>query len=88
MADLKSARLNLRLAEDDDRLFREAASAASETVSEFLVESARERARRLLADRTEFTLDEARWEAFTSALDRPAEVRPELAELFSRPKPK
>jgi len=88
MADLKTARLNLRVAEGDDRLFREAAAMASETVSEFLLESARERAQRLLADRTEFTLDAARWEAFTAALDRPAEVRPELVELFSRSRPK
>lgn len=87
MTDLKSARMNLRVAERDNELFREAASVAEETVSEFLVESGRERAQRLLADRTEFVLDPGSWEAFAAALDRPAEVRPELVELFTRRRP-
>lgn len=85
---LKTGRLNLRVAAADDDLFREAASAADETVSEFLLESARERAQRVLADRTEFILDSSTWEAFSAALDQPATVRPELVELFSRPRPR
>lgn len=87
VADLKTSRLNLRVAERDESLFREAALLAEESVSEFLVESGRERAERVLADRVEFVLGERDWEAFTTALDRPAEVRPELAELFERPRP-
>jgi len=85
--DRKTARLNLRVAERDDALFREAAAVNDETVSEFLVESARERAERMLADRTTFTLDPDSWAAFTATLDRPAELRPGLVELFSRPRP-
>ena|SRR5665811_855774 len=50
-----------------------------------LVESGRERAERLLADRTEFVLGDADRRAFTAALDRPAQARPELARLFARP---
>ncbi len=87
MADLKTSRLNLRIAERDESLFREAASLAEESVSEFLVGSGRERAVRLLADRTAFVLDDDQWETFTTALDRPAQVRPELLELFGRPRP-
>lgn len=49
------------------------------------MESGRERAQRLLADRTTFVLDDEAWEAFTAMLDRPAQVPPGLAELFSKP---
>ena len=88
MSPTKSSRLNLRVAAADDALLRQAAAMTGETVSEFLVESARERAeQRLVADRTRFALDEAQWSAFCAALDRPAEVKPELRELFARPRP-
>lgn len=87
MSDLKSQRVNLRVASQDDELFRRAAQAADETLSEFLVESGRERASRLLADRTRFVLSEEDWAAFTEALDRPAQADPALVELFRRPRP-
>jgi uncharacterized protein (DUF1778 family) len=84
VAEPKTQRVNLRVAHSDDDLFRRAAALLDESLSEFLVESGRERAERLLADRTTFVLDDTDWTAFTAALDRPAEVRPELVELFSR----
>ena len=77
----------MRVAEFDDELFRSAAAAANESLSEFLVESGRERAERLLADRTRFVLSEGDWTVFTTALDRPAQIIPELVELFQRPRP-
>jgi uncharacterized protein (DUF1778 family) len=83
----KTARLNLRLSEVDNELFREAAALREESLSDFLVGGGRERAQRLLADRERFVLDDEQWEAFHAALDRPAEVRPELVELFARPRP-
>lgn len=88
IAETKTERLNLRVAERDDSLFREAASLAEESLSDFLLESGRERAERLLADRTEFVVDERAWNAFAAALDRPAEVNPAIVGLFSRPRPK
>jgi len=51
------------------------------------VESGRERAERLLADRTRFVLSPAQWRRFTAALDRPPRKIPELVELFRRPRP-
>jgi uncharacterized protein (DUF1778 family) len=80
----KTARRNLRVSPADDVLFREAAACVGESVSEFLVESGRERAEMVLADRTQFALDEARWQAFMAALDRPAEVKPAVVELMRR----
>jgi uncharacterized protein (DUF1778 family) len=87
MSETKTQRVHLRVAASDDELFRTAAAAAHESLSEFLVESGRERADRLLADRTRFVLSPAQWRAFTAALDRPPRVIPELVELFRRSRP-
>jgi uncharacterized protein (DUF1778 family) len=87
MPELRTQRMNLRVASHDDQLFRQAAAAADESLSEFLVESGRERAQRLLADRTRFVLSEADWVAFTEALDRPAQADPALVDLFRRRRP-
>jgi uncharacterized protein (DUF1778 family) len=87
MSELRSHRLNVRIASTDDALFRRAATAAHESLSEFVIESARERAERVLADRTRFVLSEEQWTAFQAALDRPAEPLPSVVELFQRPRP-
>ncbi len=87
VSETKTQRVHLRVAVSDDELFRSAAAAAHESLSEFLVESGRERAERLLADRTRFVLPEAQWQAFSAALDRPAREVPALVELFRRPRP-
>jgi uncharacterized protein (DUF1778 family) len=83
----KTARRNLRVSPADDELFREAAAAIGESVSEFLVASGRERAEAILADRTEFVLDSRAWREFSAALDRPAEVNPAVVELMRRQPP-
>lgn len=87
MSTAKTARVHLRIAAEDKELFEQARNLHEESLTEFLVESGRERAERLLADRTDFVLNEADWKAFTETLDRPAQVRPELARLFARPRP-
>jgi uncharacterized protein (DUF1778 family) len=87
MTGTKSSRRNLRVSPADDVLFREAATAVGESVSEFLVESGRERAEMILADRAEFVLDQDAWKAFGAALDRDAEARPAVVGLLRRPRP-
>lgn len=87
MATPKSQRLNLRIEKEDEALFRRAAEAQRESLTQFLVESGRERAERLLADRIGFRVDSEAWQEIVAAMDRPAKARPQLAELFSRPRP-
>lgn len=87
MSETKSERVHLRVAASDDELFRTAAESANESLSEFLVESGRERAERLLADRSRFMLSAPQWRKFTAALDRPPREIPELVELLRRPRP-
>jgi uncharacterized protein (DUF1778 family) len=83
----KSERMQFRVSQEDQVLFRAVADLRHESVTEFVVESARERAERLLADRTHFALDAERWAIFQEALERPAEAKPALVELFKRPDP-
>jgi uncharacterized protein (DUF1778 family) len=90
MADVttpKTERVHLRVGAEDSELFRRAAAARDESLTDFLVESGRERAERILADRTRFALDDDAWNAFTAALDRPAEALPAVAELLARQRP-
>ena len=83
----KKERIDLRVEEQDRALFGKAAHEQRESLTQFLIESGRERAERLVADRTLFRVESKEWRALEAALDRPAEVRPELARLFSRERP-
>jgi uncharacterized protein (DUF1778 family) len=83
----KTSRRNLRVSPADDELFQRAADSMGESVSEFLVESARERAEMVLADRTHFALDGAAWTEFVAALDRPPQADPQIVKLIRRPRP-
>jgi uncharacterized protein (DUF1778 family) len=87
VAEAKTQRIHLRVADSDDELLRLAADASNESLSEFLIESGRERAERVLADRTRFVLSPAEWRAFTSAMDRPARDNPAIAALLRRTRP-
>ena len=86
MSARKTSRLNVRVAPRDDALLRREAELLGESVSTFVVKSARERAERLVADRTCFVLDQSEWSDFCAALDRPADIKPALRELFERPR--
>jgi uncharacterized protein (DUF1778 family) len=84
-ARTKDSRWNLRVKADDDIVVRRAAAESERELSEFVRTAAVNEAERVLADRTVFELDEARWERFARALDRPPRVPAGLRELFSRP---
>lgn len=87
MPNPKTQRLNLRIEKDDEALFKQAALVHRESLTQFLVESGRERAERLLADRTSFSVDSDAWQEVVAVMDQPAKARPELSRLFSRPRP-
>lgn len=80
-------RLNLRVREDDRALLERAAGYRQESLTQFLVESGRERAERVLAERSHFLLDSTSWGSLVAAMDRPAVAKPQLVDLFSRPRP-
>jgi uncharacterized protein (DUF1778 family) len=86
MPATKSSRLNLRLNDEDDALLRRAASVLGQSVSEFLTDSAVDRAHEVLADQRHFVLDDKTWDRFIAVLDAPAEPDPALVALFTRPR--
>lgn len=81
---LKGQRLSLRVEDRDRELFDRAAHANRETLTQFLVAGGRERAERLLADRTRFQLPPDAWGELVAIMDREARPNPKLAKLFSR----
>ena len=64
---------------------QEAARACHKNVSEFLLDAGMTAAAQTLADRRQFVLDEAQWQAFQEALDRPVKAKPRLKKLLHEP---
>lgn len=81
----KERRIHLRASERDVAKITRAAASTGVTVSAFILESASERAERMLADQREFALNAKQWRAFTEALDRPARRIPQLEKLLREP---
>ncbi len=79
----KTKNLSARLSPDELNLIRRGASLRKVKTSEYLVSAAKVQAEIDLADRADFVLPNDRALAFLKALDRPAQPKPELVELFS-----
>jgi uncharacterized protein (DUF1778 family) len=67
------------------RLLQQAAAASHKHVSEFLLEQGGAAAAGTLADGRLFLVDDARWQEFLEALERPTGERPGLEKLLSEP---
>lgn len=81
----RSEKLDLRLTSNAKRTLQAAAAASHRSVSEFVLESALERAEEALADRQIFSLHSAQWKAFLEALDAPPRNLPNLKRLLQEP---
>jgi uncharacterized protein (DUF1778 family) len=79
----RETRLNLRATARQDTLIRMAARASNKTVTNFVLDSASSAAEQVLADRRWFMLEGSAWATFEDLLDRPAVLKPRLAELLS-----
>jgi len=80
---MRSARMNLRIAEDVDAKIRRAAEVTGVSTSAFVARAAGAAADEVLADRRVFELDAPHWKQFTAMLDRPARDLPELRRARS-----
>jgi uncharacterized protein (DUF1778 family) len=78
-------RWNLRVDREEDEIVRAASTAAGTSYSNFVRDAAVTEAQRIMADRTEFILDEEEWRQLNELLDRPPRVPSGLRDLFSRP---
>ena len=81
----KSERIDIRTTPVVKRTLQEAATTASKTVSEFMLDSALTQAVEIQTDRRLFLLDDAQWTAFMMALDAPARPMPRLERLLNEP---
>ena len=78
-------RFNFRMTARQDNLIRTVAARRGMKVADFVRDSACAQAEQALADERHFSLPTKKWKAFTKALDRPAQVKPQLEKLFSEP---
>jgi uncharacterized protein (DUF1778 family) len=81
----KTERIDVRTSSPVKQLLQEAARACHKNVSEFLLDAGITAANQTLADRRHFVLDQAQWQAFQNALDRPVKTKPRLKKLLSEP---
>ncbi len=84
MADTLTGRLNFRLAADQERALRQAASITGQSVSGFVLSSAVEHAQEILERANHIMLSAIEFERFVNELAKPAEVVPELVALAKR----
>lgn len=71
-------RIDLRTSSEIKELIVRAASTAGVSLSAFLIASAQERAKQILAERETLTLTPRDWDAFFTALDNADKPRPKL----------
>lgn len=83
--ETRDLRWNVRVEDSEDALVRAASDVAETKVSSFVRGAAVSEARRILADRSQFPLDDAEWEQFADLLERPPRVPAGLRSLFSKP---
>ena len=81
----RSEKLDLRLTPQAKQRLYAAAQAQQRSVSEFVLQSALERAEETLADRRVFTLPPKQWAKFIAALDKPPRPLPQLKKLLREP---
>ncbi|NEV62866.1 DUF1778 domain-containing protein [Thiorhodococcus minor] len=81
----RSSKLDLRLTPEAKARLSAAARERHQSVSQFVLSSALERADETLADRQHFRLDAERWSAFMAALDSPPRALPRLERLLREP---
>jgi uncharacterized protein (DUF1778 family) len=83
----KPRRVNLRASARQEHVIRRAAAATDRTMTDFILESAVERAERVLADRRWFVASDAQWKEFERLLDEPLPSTTRFEALAARPNP-
>jgi uncharacterized protein (DUF1778 family) len=78
------ANIHIRATQQTKQLIDTAAMAVGKTLSEFVLDSARQHAINVLLDQRLFVLEPEKHDAFISALDAPAPARARLRALMRR----
>jgi uncharacterized protein (DUF1778 family) len=77
--------LNLRATPRQLQLIKAAAERQGRSATDFILESACEKAEHALADQTRFVLNTKQWKLFMDALGQPPRVIPQIKKLFAAP---
>jgi uncharacterized protein (DUF1778 family) len=83
----KDVVINLRAKQNQRELIDRAAEILGKSRSDFMMESALRAAENVLSDRVFFNLDEAAYEQFIAALERPPQVNERLLDTLSAKAP-
>ncbi len=81
----KPTRLNIRVSEHQKDVIARAANYRNTTVSNFVLEQAYEEAQAILADQSQFVVDERQWKKVCKALDAPPKNIAALRKLLTEP---
>lgn len=84
MPTLTNERIDLRTSPEIKELIVRAAATAGISVSAFLLATAQERAKQILAESETITLSSRDWNAFAKALDSTEKLRPKLTAAMKR----
>ncbi|SUW65692.1 Uncharacterized protein conserved in bacteria [Buttiauxella agrestis] len=84
MPALKKQRIDLRLTDDDKRLIEEAAAMSNQTITQFMVASASERAAQVIEQHRRLVLNEESWDLVMEALSNPPAPNARLKSAAKR----
>src|SRR5947208_14148661 len=80
---IRTRRINLRATDSQEKLIRTGAETTGISVTDFILDSACLQAEHVLADKREFIVSRKQWKVYVEALDRPSQIKRELARLLS-----
>lgn len=83
----KTSNINMRVNSSQLDLIKSAAALLGRNQTDFILESACQRAENVLLDRTFFVCDDQQWEKICEALDRPPQENPKLAKVLNTKAP-
>lgn len=84
MPVLKKQRIDLRLSDDDKGMIEEAAVLTNQTVTQFMLRSASERAAQVIEQHRRMVLNDESWARVMDALSNPPEPNEKLKKAARR----
>lgn len=82
----RSEKLDLRVSPEAKHTLRRAAMVAHQSISEFVLQTALNKAEEVLAEQTQVMLSAQDWQAFVAALDAPPTIQSaRLSRLLNEP---
>lgn len=84
MSAVKKQRIDLRLTDEDKSMIEEAAAMSNQTITQFMVNSASERAAEVIEQHRRLILNEGSWDRIMEVLDNPPEPNDRLKRAAKR----